>query len=443
MRFFKRVGGLQHQSLQNDDTDNESLQRKPSEESRTTSTASTPSTNARIQLIVENSAAEKGNELESSFRSSASSNMETKEPVWKRRYRAHQASLPHETRNSSAILVLKISQSVKTEPTDVLGDQLETVSGFSDPWPTTEGELVQTNAFDQATEGHRIEQIEELVTNQEEADEEQDDFDEDGSDDISASNQRYSQAMNEASGEFYHSSSVQNYSNLQPPKREEVWDETASWEEYNPPKSTSGLLNKMMNSSFRKSVMASKKKAWKTVVACHRPSLDKVEPQQEDTIKTNTASDVPLWKRLGTNILFSSTKETNDVETSFESVSSNGTEEILTYLKRAGTTLTGFVKETTAACTHPQHEEDDAVSLDEDDDQSSNGSYDSRTVGESRASTTKDYYFEGDNENNSMEDEAGNSSQLGGCQTLPGSLKNAVSMMTGRSSNDQGISSQA
>lgn len=430
MKFLKRIasgGGLhpQHQSLYSDEDDDESLQRKPSQDSQTNSSTSTPIASTRelsglsvalgsTTLEPEESSEKK--QLESSFLSNASSNVNDasgKEPVWKRRVRANQAALPHETRSTS------------TSQTPGLLNQ--TTAGSEDT------EANQIDSIQTQVKGIRIEPDERAVESQDNV-EEQVDLADDELGNFGTSQQTYSHELEDVSDNFFPSIPVQDNSILHTTNDETFRKETDSveWEERNSSRTTSGLMEKMMSTSFRKSVMASKNKAWKTVLACHGPSSQKVGRQQEEGTKIDSNADLPFWKRLESN-LFASSNEPQDGETSFESTSTSGSGELLTFLKRAGTSLTGFVKETTAACSQPQHEEDDGVSF---DDHSSNGStLDSRTVGESKASTNHNdsrrlwqEFFEDDNENFSLGDEATNPGSMGGCQTVPDRLKNAVSM---------------
>lgn len=442
MKFLQRVvhgGGPQqhrhHQCLESDDET--SLQRKPSDEdSRTISSAETPigipwGGGGQPPL-------DDANQHDSSFLSSNNnSNAENpKEPVWKRRARAYQASLPRREMHSTSDEI--IHETTK----EAFEEQQEQLSSF--PPKNTE-----INPFDsiRKTRGDRtagpidLDATDDTMGTYQNATKEGLVVDDDI---VNTSQQTYSHELNDADfvpsmiqdNSILHSTATTNDETTQ--------TETGAEKERTSSSSNkmSGLMEKMMDPSFRKSVMAGKNKAWKTVLACHRPTLQKKMPFPDDyddeddegiTKSGAKSSELPFWKRIEKNLFSSSSsssKEPQEAETSFESTSSTGSKELLIFLKRAGTSLTGFVKETTAACTQPPHEDDEDVSFDD------GSTLDSRTV--SKASTTNNInnddrrlwreFFE--DENYSLGDDAtANPEIVGGCQTLPDSLKNAVSII--------------
>jgi hypothetical protein len=386
MKFFQRVvNGVppspQHQSLDSYD-DESSFQRKPSEDdSPTISSASSPIENTWASREQHETIDHKTSVNLSS--ANASTNNGGKEPVWKRRARAHQASTP---------LVLS-PQSNSNEASKFDSIQADRQTGPVD---------VDSVADEEVTE--------------------------DTPDHMNSSEQTYSHQIKDAVGNIAPTTPAQDNSILNTTSDEKSRAESAEEETFS--SKTKGFMEKIMDPSFRKSVIESKDKAWKTVLACHMPSKQQKkfpDDDYEDITKMDSQKpEPPFWK------MFTSSNEPQDGETSFESTSTTGSKELITMLKRAGTSLTGFVKETTAACTQPQHEEEeDGGSF---EDHSSNGSnFDSRA--ESKASTTLNNderrlwqeFFEDEDENYSLGDEATNPGSLAG-QTLSDRLKNAVSM---------------
>ncbi|GAX10352.1 hypothetical protein FisN_3Lh561 [Fistulifera solaris] len=390
MKFFQRVvNGVppppQHQSLDSYD-DESSFQRKLSEDdSPTISSASSPVENTRTPNEQLETLDHKKSDKFSSLTANASTRngASGKEPVWKRRARAHQASAP-----------LVLSPQSNTNETSRF-DSVETNR--------------QTGPVD--VDSVADEEVEEDTP------------------DRNSSEQTYPHQVKDAVGNFAPVPSVQENSILNTTTDEKSRAESA--DEETPSSKTKGFMEKIMDPSFRKSVVDSKDKAWKAVLACHMPSKQKKkfpDDDYEDITKIDTQkTELPFWK------MFSFSNEPQDTETSFESTSTTGSKELITMLKRAGTSLTGLVKETTAACTQPQHEEEDGGSF---EDNSSNGSnFDSRAEGESKASTTLNNderrlwqeFFEDDNENYSLGDEATNAGSAAGL-TLSDRLKNAVSL---------------
>jgi hypothetical protein len=401
MKFFQRVvSGVppphQHQSLDSYD-DESSFQRKLSEDdSPTISSASSPVGHAWAPNEQQETLDPKKSVDSSSFLANASTNTggPGKEPVWKRRARAHQASLP-----------LALNPQNNNDETN----RFSSIQTYRRAGPVDVDSVEMQDATDADYAQERVE--------------------EDTSNNMNSSQQTYSHQLKDAANDFVPTTPVQDNSILNTTNDEKSRAE--SDEEGTSSRKTKGLMEKILDPSFRKSVTDSKDKAWKTVLACHKPTMQKKkfpDDDYEDITKMNDKkTELPFWK------LFSSSNGPQDAETSFESTSTNGSKELITMLKRAGTSLTGFVKETTAACTQPQHEEEDGGSF---EDHSSNGSnFDSRAEGESKASTTLNNderrlwqeFFEDDNENYSLGDDATNPGSAAG-QTLTDRLKNAVSM---------------